>query len=371
MCKEYNILLVDDVEINIDILVNILQDEYTLFSALNAIDALEILNINKIDLILLDILMPNINGFELCKKIKLNPKIANIPIIFLTSQDEDENFNSGFDIGAIDYITKPFNATLLKHRVSNYLELYRYQSNLELKVKAKVLENRLYEQIIFQKSKQSEIGELLMHIAHQWKQPLSELSSINIYNMAKLKQDGSIENYELNTSFNKISNTLQFMSDTIQTFQNFYQPIDTTEVFVVSDVIKLAVNMIDATIKFNNIILNIDIKVDFNINGNKNEYAQVILAILNNAKAIHIQRKTILPIINIISDTINHKHTIIITDNGGGISLEPISDIFLPFLSNQNSSGVGLYMSKSIIEKNKGTIIVENIKKGAQFIIRL
>ena len=364
--KKPTILIVDDNESNIDILLGILTN-CDVIPALSGQTAIEIIDNENIDLILLDVMMPEMDGFEVCKIIKNNPRTMNIPIIFLTSKYEMEDIKKGFELGAVDYVTKPFYPIELLVRINTHLELRSYQINLEEKIKDELEKNKLQEQILFQQSKQAEIGELLMHIAHQWKQPLSELGSINTYNIGKLEFDNNIDKDELNDNLNKNSTIIKFMSDTIETFQNFYKPDCEKKDFYIYDAVCNAINIIDATMDYNNIKLKIQQKTNPKIYGNLNEYSQIILSILNNAKDIFLIRDIKDPVINIEINTQDDKSIVTITDNGGGIKLENCEDIFLPFISQSNGSGIGLYMAKNICIKNSGDIKIDNKKDGAIF----
>lgn len=102
------ILIVDDTETNIDILVSTLAEEYELYVSLNGVEALEILEDTTPDLILLDIMMPEVDGYETIKEIKMNNKLKNIPVIFMSAISNMEGKSKGFSLGAVDYITKPF-----------------------------------------------------------------------------------------------------------------------------------------------------------------------------------------------------------------------------------------------------------------------
>jgi len=117
------ILIVDDTETNIDILVDALTDEYELAVALCGKDALETVDIEKPDLILLDIMMPEMSGYEVCKILKSNPDTTEIPIIFLTALTQLESKTKSFELGAVDYITKPFEILEVRARVKTHLEL--------------------------------------------------------------------------------------------------------------------------------------------------------------------------------------------------------------------------------------------------------
>lgn len=122
--KKPTILVVDDMTTALLLLHDLLKDTYEVKIAKSGTKALEILESpNDIDLILLDIEMPDINGYNVCKRIKNNETIKNIPIIFITGRTSQEDEEYGLNLGAIDYITKPFNKAIVKLRIKNYLDL--------------------------------------------------------------------------------------------------------------------------------------------------------------------------------------------------------------------------------------------------------
>ena len=122
--KKPTILVVDDMTTTLLLLHDLLKDTYEVKIAKSGTKALEILDApNDIDLILLDVEMPDINGYDVCKRIKNNETIKNIPIIFITGRTSQEDEEYGLNLGAIDYITKPFNKAIVKLRIKNYLNL--------------------------------------------------------------------------------------------------------------------------------------------------------------------------------------------------------------------------------------------------------
>lgn len=119
-----NILIVDDECLNINMLVAILKDKYHLKVAKNGAQALERASSEpRPDIILLDIQMPDMSGYEVCKQLKENPDVKGIPVIFITAMSADTDEEQGLELGAVDYITKPFNSAIVKTRIKNHLEL--------------------------------------------------------------------------------------------------------------------------------------------------------------------------------------------------------------------------------------------------------
>lgn len=134
------ILLVDDDASNIDLLVALLEDKYDLFVALNGQDALNFATKHTPDLILLDIMMPEMDGFEVCRRLKENDATSKIPVIFLTALTAGEDVAHGFLCGGVDYITKPIETEELYARITTHLSLSRYQKDLETMVVEKTAE---------------------------------------------------------------------------------------------------------------------------------------------------------------------------------------------------------------------------------------
>ncbi len=121
--KKSTVLIVDDIPTNIEVLAGVLKDDYAIKVAISGKKALEIADAFHIDLILLDIMMPVMDGFETCRQLKANPKTAHIPIIFLSARGGTEDVVAGLRLGAVDYVSKPADPTILKARLSAHLLL--------------------------------------------------------------------------------------------------------------------------------------------------------------------------------------------------------------------------------------------------------
>ena len=134
------VLVVDDAETNIDILVDALDGDYEVSVAMDGESALETVESDPPDLILLDIMMPGIDGYEVCKRLKENLSMRKIPVIFLTAKSDVEDEAKGLELGAVDYITKPISIPIVKARVKTQLALYDQNRALEEKVRQRTAE---------------------------------------------------------------------------------------------------------------------------------------------------------------------------------------------------------------------------------------
>lgn len=138
--QKQTILAVDDTPLNLEILAGILKEEYNIKVAKSGATALKIAERFKPDLILLDIMMPEMDGYEVCKKLKQNPILKDIPVIFVTAKDQETDEAAGFNLGAVDYITKPVNPVLVKARIKTHLALYDQGRELKRQVFEKTKE---------------------------------------------------------------------------------------------------------------------------------------------------------------------------------------------------------------------------------------
>ncbi|MCK5516450.1 MAG: two-component system response regulator [Desulfobulbaceae bacterium] len=142
-----SVLIVDDVEANIDVLMETLGDDFDVSVAMDGKSALESVAEQKTDLILLDIMMPGMSGYEVCEKLNKNEETRNIPIIFLTAMTEDQDEAKGLALGAVDYVTKPFVPELVKSRVVNHLTLKMHQDHLEDLVRERTRQLELTQEV--------------------------------------------------------------------------------------------------------------------------------------------------------------------------------------------------------------------------------
>ena len=130
--KKHSVLVVDDIPDNIDIIADILKDDYEVVAARSGEIALKIIqSLNIPDIILLDVMMPEMDGYELCKQLKSNLLTSKIPVIFVTAKNETDDEKHGLDLGAVDYITKPINSAILRARLKTHLSIYDQNMILE------------------------------------------------------------------------------------------------------------------------------------------------------------------------------------------------------------------------------------------------
>ena len=169
MSNKQKLLIVDDEKINIDILLELLSDKYDIIAALGGEQALKILDMVDIDLILLDITMPKMDGFELCKILKSKEKTKCIPIVFITANSDEDSIEKAFDVGGVDYVTKPFRSRELLVRVKTQLKIKNMQDEFKLLASIDPM-TKLYNRRYF-----SKISEHIVDLAKRDNQEVSLL----------------------------------------------------------------------------------------------------------------------------------------------------------------------------------------------------
>jgi sigma-B regulation protein RsbU (phosphoserine phosphatase) len=187
------VLVVDDTEANIDILVEALDNEYEVSVAMDGLSALETVNNDPPDLILLDIMMPGIDGYEVCRRLKSKPKTIEIPIVFITAMNEIQDKTKGFELGAVDYIIRPFEVMEVKARVKTHLSLMLARrelanQNIILEEKVRIKTEALKESIAARERMKSELRiahDIQMNIMPADFPPFPDKPEIDIHAILK------------------------------------------------------------------------------------------------------------------------------------------------------------------------------------------
>jgi len=245
-------------------------------------------------------------------------------------------------------------------------------SDLEKMVEEKIQQLREKDRMLFQQSKNSAMGEMISLIAHQWRQPLNELSMIIQHSKIKFDK-GELNSTLMEDYTNKSLDLINKMSDTIDDFRYFLEPQREKNYLNLLSCINKTVSLIDVLFKRYSISLEIDIPSDITVLGYENDLSQVLLNLINNSKDAIVENKVENGIIKIVAKKVDKKIEMEYWDNGGGIKDTVIDKIFEPYFTTKFASqgtGLGLYMSKLVIETNMGgNISVKNSNNGALFTI--
>ena len=245
---------------------------------------------------------------------------------------------------------------------------------LEERIKVAVEELRDKNRMLIIQGRQAIMGEMIGNISHQWRQPLNMLGLLAQELQVTCKQGKPSAEY-IDTNIKKTLETIRQMSQTIDDFRNFFQ-IDRVEVnFDVYSIIEKTISLLEIGLKSRGIRCEIEKTDDISISGYPNEFAQVLLNIVNNARDAFIERNIINPAIVIRLYTDGGRTIVTICDNAGGIPAGVIDKVFEPYFTTKGpdkGTGIGLFMSKSIIEGHmNGSLSVRNAGDGAEFRIEI
>ena len=387
------ILVVDDTPENISVLVELLRNDYAIIVATGGERALHLArSLPAPDLILLDIMMPDMDGYEVCKRLKADNKTAEIPILFITALKDKESELKGLKNGAVDYITKPFYPELVKRRVKIHLELQQHRRHLEDLVlkRTKELEelnrelnnrvsdelekNREKDQYLAHQARFAAMGQMMSAIAHQWRQPLNNIGLI-IQSASLDFKDGKLDQERFDCMVAEAMSSLSFLSETITIFRDFFRGKASGPQFDLLQTVERTCALLRAELDNLGIKIKVTSEETTLLKGNATELSHAIINIINNAMEALIERKTGEPVIEISCEITKLTARVVICDNAGGIPEEVIDNIFDPYFTTKfmsQGTGIGLYLTRMIIEKQlKGMVKVQNRERGAAFTIEL
>lgn len=368
MSNKKKILIVDDIPKNIQILGNLLSGiNFQIAYAQSGEQALEVIKHQNFDLILLDIMMPGINGFEVCKKLKNNNATKEIPIIFLTAKADMESIIKGFEAGGQDYITKPFNSAELIARVNTHLlireqkkTLSELNQNLETKVKerTKQLEEAYKRLNNLEKAK----TDFLAIISHELRTPVNGLIGLtNLFEQTEL----SSEQKEYLEYLNEVSDRLKRFSEIALLITQLKVNKNKTDLLptAVKYMVESVVEDFEEKSKNNNFKIELhNVPENIMIKASSDLISQAIYLILSNCEKFGKHEKPT----ELTVETTKDKVKISCIDDGPGFKKEALDSIFELFsngdLSHYEGTGLSLAAVKLIIEMHEGSLKVENRK---------
>jgi len=269
-------------------------------------------------------------------------------------------------------ITGMYNPIIWK--VLIILEIITFSLLLLYRIKELADENINHELVLEEQSKLAVIGETLTNIEHQWRSPLSKISSNLIALETELEIKGRVENKSLKKALASMTDTLEYMTNLVDYFKVFYMKDQEKKPFLIGNAYLRVSRLLEYDFLKYGIKINYVDNDKIQLVGHLNEFTQVLLNILSNSRDIIIQREIKKPKVEINVFKKGSNVVITVEDNAGGVDEDNIDNIFNRFFSNKDkqSTGVGLYLCKHIVEKKmNGAISVKNINAGARFTIKL
>jgi len=379
MGKENNkIIIVDDNAANLSVGRNLLKNFYEVFPAPSAAKLFNLLEKFIPDLILLDVNMPEMNGYEAIKILKADPRFSDIPVIFLTAKNDEESEMEGFDLGAADYVTKPFSGPLLLRRIAGQLLLEQqkkdlvesraalqdYADNLEIKVREKTAAKTVF----------------LANMSHELRTPMN-----SIVGFSELALDDSISQRTkgyLSRILESSQWLLHIINDILDLTSFESGKIDLNEVlFDIYEIIDDCTTMFIPRATENGLMFNhySDHTIERNLLGDPSRLRQVLINLLSNA--VKFTSSGVIDFQMEVKNITNNKATVYfeVADTGIGITPEQMEIIFDPFTQAESGNtrkyggtGLGLTITKNIIELMGGRIAVESTPgEGSKFSFEL
>ena len=361
------ILIVDDERFYINLLVDLLADDYQTMVAKNSKEAFE-RALNRPDLVLLDVVMPEMDGYQVCEQLKNDPRTADIPIIFLTVKSDIDDEVRGFELGAVDYITKPISPPIVKARVATHLALSEANKILQQENTQLISEQRKKDEQLRCSQKLQALGRLTGGIAHDFNNILGIIIGYAELLQANLKDNEQLENYinqvlHAGDRGEKITHKLLSFSR-----QKTFEP----SVFNVNEVLEQQLGMLQKTLT-PGIQINLKLESDLgSIRVDRDDLENAILNISINAMhAMHNVGRFDIRTWNLQvpnggpagSDLEPGQYVCVsLTDNGCGMDEETLNHIFEPFFSTKGEAGTGLGMSQvfGFMQRSDGHINVES-----------
>ncbi|HBK96474.1 MAG TPA: hybrid sensor histidine kinase/response regulator [Microcoleaceae bacterium UBA10368] len=385
------ILIVDDNQTNLDVLFELLRNYgFKVLVALDGESAIEQTEYIHPDLILLDIMMPGIDGFETCRRLKADPPTRDIPIIFMSALSDTIDKVKGFQAGAVDYITKPFQHEEVLSRIETHLTIRSLQKKLQEKNAELAHLNQNLERLIEQKTKQlidqektAIIGRLTQGMVHNLKSPLQVIqTSVDLIETKATKiQEDSFYNYtkyiiQSVTKINQIMDTLMIKSRKEQN--------QDLQLVNINDLVQRELQLLEGNLYFKNKIKKkyvFDEQID-SIPLLYSYISQVFYNLINNAMDSMWGKKT--RELTIVTRQDESKIYMDIADTGCGIAPEDLSKVFDPFYSSKppkgeekkegepTGTGLGLYTCIELLKPFNGEIAISsNLGKGSVFTVVL
>ncbi len=340
-----SILIVDDVSKNIQVLATYLKREgYKLNFAQNGPEALKHAIRQPFDLILLDIMMPEMDGFEVCRQLKENKTTSDIPVIFITAKSDIASITRSFEVGGVDYITKPFNGAELIARVKTHLNLKDKETKLRELNETK--------------------DKFFSIIAHDLRNPffnligLSDLlgNSINEYSQEEIVDIANAMSVSAKQGYDLLENLLDW--SLVQSGRISYMP----EKINLLKVAKTNTGLFESNMRVKDIGISININEDLSAYADENMVTTVLRNLISNAIKFSVRGS------DVVIDAVRNDNEVLVsvTDQGTGISKENLEKLFklstkvsVKGTENESGTGLGLVLCKEFVELNGGKIWAE------------
>ncbi len=255
---------------------------------------------------------------------------------------------------------------------TSYTFLQNYKELLEQRVQEEIAKRQIQEKIITRQARLAAMGEMIDAVAHQWAQPLS-IIDMHVNLVTEDFKNKLVDKNYVEETIKAINIQTKHLQTTLNKFRHFFHPIDKSEFFNLNTMVLETLELLHDEMLKHHINIKCTLEEENIVYGSMNEVQHVLINLINNAKDSFNIQNIQNRLINISIKNKPSYFSLIIQDNAGGIDEKILPDIFKPYISTKNTtegSGIGLYMSRLIMQKYNGKISAQNIKDGAKFIVK-
>lgn len=328
------------------------------FTCSDGVSALEFLDKELVDLVILDVMMPNLDGYEVCRRIKAQERTKDILVLFLTARYEMQDKIRGLEVGGHDYLTKPVEQAELLARTRSALRVKVLQDKLKEQLHLQKTINQLHQEMLGEHW-QKTLGQLAASLAHEINNPLAAaLGSVQLLCMDENLDPNTLNRLQIIDS--SLQRAGQKLRSLLLIAQNSRHAITVSLAQLLEDLL----TMVNFQVVINKINLRSNLPASSDWIGRPSELARALLYLLNNAiEAVGGRPEAF---VDVRLQTSGDTHRITIADNGPGIPPELQEQVFRPFFTTKPAphNGVGLYLAREIVRSFGGSIHIASPPSG-------
>src|SRR4051812_23360308 len=328
------------------------------FTCTDGPSALQFLEKELVDIVFLDVMMPQMDGYEVCRRIKANERTKDIVVLFLTARYEIQDKIRGLEVGGHDYLTKPVEQAELLARTRSALRVKHLQDQLKEQIKLQKTINQLHQEMLGEHW-QKTLGQLAASLAHEINNPLAAaLGSVQLLTMDESLDPNTANRLQI------IDSSLQRAGQKLRSLLLIAQSSRHAITVSLAQLLEDLLTVVNFQVVINKISLRSNLPANFDWVGRPSELARALLYLLNNAIEAVAGRTDAMVDVRLVAA--GEFHRVIISDNGAGIPEDLREQVFRPFFTTKPAphNGIGLYLAREIVRSLGGNIHLSSPSAG-------
>ena len=397
--RKPKLLVVDDQAFNIQILYQIFKGDYEVFMATSGAQALTLCADQSPDLILLDVVMPDMDGHEVCRRLKADPHTRDIPVIFVTGHNNSEEESLGLQLGAVDFISKPVNATVVRARVYSQLmlrETLRQVQELNETLEQRVAQRTAELERALENLKQSQdnlanseakatLSTLFASVSHELGTPLGNSKMVasamaeQTLSMAQDMENGQLKRSALSAFMEQLNDGLALLQRNLERAVELLgdfrqvaadQASEQRRVFDLKLVVQEILHTLSPSLKHKPHQIVVEIADELMMDSQPGPLGQIVINLVNNAY-LHAFEGRSNGVLTISARIDGDQVQMCVADNGVGMSPEVKEKLFEPFFSTKigkGGTGLGMAIVRNLVTKTLGgrISVVSKVGEGTR-----